>query len=130
MPLLGEEVLLRVVNGTAVVGRRASSMLGIIRSSSSVDVVARSSKTGGVRVRVPSVEELTSETGMRLSGFCVVLAAVALVVMGVVDVLGFSLVLANVVRRLSSVGDFGFTCKCIPFLLVTEYGMDACFGHP
>lgn len=39
------------------------------------------------------------------------LGAVALVVIGVVDVLGFSLVLASVVRRLSSVGDFGFTYK-------------------
>ena len=39
------------------------------------------------------------------------LAAVALVVIGVVDVLGFSLVLATVVRRLSSVCDFGFTYK-------------------
>ena len=65
IPLLGEEVLLRVVNGTAVVGRRASSMLGIIRSSSSVEVVAMLSKIG---FRVPSVEELTSDTGMRLSG--------------------------------------------------------------
>ena len=66
------------------------------------------SKIGGVRV--PSVV-VTGDSGMRLIGLCVVLGAVALVVMGVVDVLGFSLVLANVVRRLSSigVGDFGFT---------------------
>lgn len=54
-----------MVNGTAVVGSRDSSMLGIIRSSSSVEVVAMLSKIG---FRVPSVEELTSDTGMRLSG--------------------------------------------------------------
>ena len=83
-------------------------MLGMMRSSSSVEVEAMLSKIGGVRV--PSVV-VTGDSGMRLIGLCVVLGAVALVVMGVVDVLGFSLVLANVVRRLSSigVGDFGFT---------------------
>lgn len=64
IPLLGEEVLLRVVNGTAVVGRRASSMLGIIRSSSSVEVAAMLSKIG-----VPSASGVvTSDTGMTLSG--------------------------------------------------------------
>ena len=107
-PRRGEEVLLRVVNGTAVVGvgRRASSMLGIIRSSSSVEVAAPP------KVGVPSsVLARDDDTGRRLSGLCVVLAAVALVVVrGVVDdVLGFSFVLATVVRRLSSARDLGFT---------------------
>ena len=110
IPLLGEEVLLRVVKGTAVVGRRESSRLGMIRSSSSVEVEAMLSKTG---VRFPS-EALSVDTGMRLMGRCVVLeTAVALVVRGVVDVLGLCLALARVVRRLSSVADFGFTCKFI-----------------
>ena len=110
IPLLGEEVLLRVVKGTAVVGRRESSRLGMIRSSSSVEVEATLSKTGGVRL--PS-EALAVDTGMRLMGRCVVVlletTAVALVVRGVVDVLGLCRALASVVRRLSSVADFGFT---------------------
>lgn len=121
IPLLGEEVLLRVVKGTAVVGRRASSRLGMIRSSSSVEVEAMLSKTGGVRL--PS-EALAVDTGMRLMGRCVVLeTAVALVVRGVVDVLGLCRALASVVRRLSSVADFGFTCKFIH--LSISWTMDA-----
>ena len=123
IPLLGEEVLLRVVKGTAVVGRRESSRLGMIRSSSSVEVEATLSKTGGVRL--PS-EALAVDTGMRLMGRCVVLletTAVALVVRGVVDVLGLCRALASVVRRLSSVADFGFTCKFIH--LSISWTMDA-----
>ena len=123
IPLLGEEVLLRVVKGTAVVGRRESSRLGMIRSSSSVEVEAMLSKTGGVRF--PS-EALAVDTGMRLMGRCVVLletTAVALVVRGVVDVLGLCRALASVVRRLSSVADFGFTCKFIH--LSISWTMDA-----
>ena len=117
IPLLGEEVLLRVVKGTAVVGRRASSRLGMIRSSSSVEVEAMLSKTGGVRL--PS-EALAVDTGMRLMGRCVVLeTAVALVVRGVV----VCRALASVVRRLSSVADFGFTCKFIH--LSISWTMDA-----
>ena len=122
IPLLGEEVLLRVVKGTAVVGRRESSRLGMIRSSSSVEVEAMLSKTG-VGVRFPS-GALAVDTGMRLMGRCVVLeTAVALVVRGVVDVLGLCRALASVVRRLSSVADFGFTCKFIH--LSISWTMDA-----
>ena len=110
IPRRGEEVLLRVVNGTAVVGvgRRASSMLGIIRSSSSVEV-ATSPRIGAPPLVLARDDD--DDTGIRLSGLCVVLGAVALVVVrGVVDdVLGFRLVLATVVRLLSSDRDLGFT---------------------